>query len=69
MWCLTAKNVPGRKTIVKSAMERMCFDSRLVDSAISTLVSPCACFRSVFFSSDGIVRVWEWRRREKLPIA
>ena len=40
---LTAKNVPGKNTIVTSAMDRMCFESRLVANAISTFVSPCPC--------------------------
>jgi hypothetical protein len=40
---LTAKNVPGKNTIVTTAMDRMCFESRLVANAISTFVSPCPC--------------------------
>ena len=40
---LTAKNVPGKNTIVTTAMDRMYFESRLVANVIATFVSPCPC--------------------------
>lgn len=40
---LTAKNVPGRKTMVTREMDRMTRESWFVASAISTAVSLCDC--------------------------
>lgn len=40
---LAEKKVPGRKTIVTSAIDRMCWESRLVALAISMFVSSCVC--------------------------
>lgn len=40
---LAAKKVPGRNTMVTSAMDRMCRESRRISSAMCTLVSPLAC--------------------------
>jgi hypothetical protein len=40
MDALTAKKVPGKKTIVTSAIDLMTRESRLVAKAISTFVSP-----------------------------
>jgi hypothetical protein len=40
---LTAKNVPGRKTIVTREIDRMTRESWFVASAISTAVSLCDC--------------------------
>lgn len=39
--CLTAKNVPGRNTIVTKEIDRMTLESWFVASAISTAVSLC----------------------------
>lgn len=50
---LTASHVPGRKIMVKMAIDRMYFESLLVESAISTFVSPDACSKRV--SNDVIV--------------
>lgn len=53
---LTAKKVPGKKTIVTKAIDLICFESLLVANAISTFVSPCACrLSALIIRNKGIL--------------